>query len=125
MASLPDVDGYTKLWHQMTDHLYRQLTTAEQAVHVQLFRLSWGYGKQTCLIGVPGLARRVGVAKGTVQGAIDGLISKGLIRKLGPVFGKGHEQGMEYEVKPPPSLLKNGRLTKSGSLPNSSTNKDI
>ena len=124
MASLPDVDGYMKFWHQMTDHLYRQLTMAEQAVHMQLFRLSWGHNNPTCIIGLPGLARRTGAAKGTVQTAVAGLIRKGLIRKERTVFGKDKEQGIEYYVVPPPSMSKSGRLSKSSSLPESSTIKE-
>lgn len=124
MASLPDVDGYMKFWHQMTDHLYRQMTMAEQAVHIQLFRLSWGHNKPTCVIGLPGLARRTGAAKGTVQTAIAGLVKKGLIRKERTIFGKEREQGVEYYVIPPPSMAKSDRLSKSDRLPDSSTNKE-
>jgi hypothetical protein len=124
MASLPDVDGYMKFWHQMTDHLYRQLTMAEQAVHMQLFRLSWGHNNPTCIIGLPGLARRTGAAKGTIQTAVAGLIKKGLIRKERTVFGKDKEQGIEYYVVPPPSMSKSGRLSKSSSLPEASTIKE-
>lgn len=88
MAALPEVDGYTKLWHQMTDFLYRQLTPSEQAVHIQLFRLSWGHNKETCVIGLPGLSKRTGIAKTTIQRAVDGLIEKGLIEKIRAVFGR-------------------------------------
>lgn len=125
MASLPDTDGWFKLWNQVVDHLYRQLTFAEQAVHIQLFRLSWGFGSPECLISLPQLAKRIGGAKGTVQTAIDGLIDKGLVRKLRTVQGKDRMQGIVYYVEPPPALLKAGRLPKSDSLPKFSTNKDI
>lgn len=124
MASLPEVDGYTRLWHQMTDYLYRNLTASEQSVHIQLFRLSWGRNEETCMIGLPGLARRTGIAKTTVQRAVEGLIEKGLIEKVGGVFGKGVEQGMEYRVVPPPALLKTSRLPKTSSLLVLSTNKE-
>jgi len=124
MSSLPDVEGYTKLWHQMTDHLYRQLTTTEQAVHIQLFRLSWGFGNATCLIGLPGLAKRIGASEKTAASAVNGLVAKGLVRKVRTVFGKDRVQGIEYEVKPPSSMVKSTRLVKSASLVNSTTNKD-
>ena len=124
MASLPDVEGYTKLWHQMTDHLYRQLTTAEQAVHVQLFRLSWGYNKPTCFIALPKLAERVGIARSAVQRALDGLVAKGLVTKTRLQFGKGHPQGIEYTITPPPSLLKASRLPETSSLPEKGSNKE-
>jgi hypothetical protein len=91
---------------------------------MQLFRLSWGHNNPTCIIGLPGLARRTGAAKGTVQTAIAGLIRKGLIRKERTVFGKDKEQGIEYYIIPPPSMSKSGRLSNSSSLPKSSTIKD-
>jgi DNA-binding Lrp family transcriptional regulator len=121
MASLPDVSGYTKLWHQMTDHLYSQLTTAEQAVHIQLFRLSWGFGVPTCIIGLPKLAKRVGASATTIQKAIEGLIHKGLIKKLQIINGRGKLQGIEYEITPPPSLLKSTSLPESTRLPDSTS----
>ncbi len=113
MAGLPDVSGYTKLWHQMTDHLYSQLSTAEQAVHIQLFRLSWGYNKPTCFISLATLSRRVGIARSAVQRALAGLVEKGLVAKRQIVLGSG-EQGVEYEVIPPPALLKSSGLPESG-----------
>jgi len=123
MSALPDVDGYTRFWHQMTDHLYRNLAPSEQAVHIQLFRLSWGHNNETCIIGLPNLAKRTGIAKTTVQRAIEGLIEKGLIEKTRAVFGKDIVQGIEYRVIPPPALLKTSRLPKLSSLPEMSTNK--
>ncbi len=106
MASLPEADGYIKFYHQLTDHLYAQLTLAEQAVHLQLFRLSWGFGKSTCLVSLPTLARRINASRGTVQTAINGLVKKGLVRKEKVILGKNAEQGNIYYVSPPPSLLK-------------------
>jgi len=124
MATLPDIEGFTKLWHQMTDYLYRQLSLAEQAVHVQLFRLSWGYGKPTCHIGLPKLSERVGVSQRTVQDAIKGLVAKGLIRKQQVNFGKGKEQGIEYFVEPPPSMAKSASLVEFARLAKSASNKE-
>lgn len=124
ISSLPEVDGFTKLWHQIVDHLYSQLSTAEQAVHIQLFRLSWGYGKATCIIGLPNLSKRIGAAESTVQRAVEGLIRKGLIRKERHVFGKSKLQGIEYYVVPPSSLVKSLSLGKTSSLSEMSTNKE-
>ncbi|HMW00819.1 MAG TPA: hypothetical protein PKE58_11815, partial [Acidobacteriota bacterium] len=52
LASLPTTDGYLKLHRQIVDFLYPQLDPAEQAIHLQLYRLSWGYNKTTCIIGL-------------------------------------------------------------------------
>jgi hypothetical protein len=124
MASLPEVGGFTKFWHQLTDYLYGQLTPAEQVVHLQLFRLSWGHGKPNCKIGLPQLAKRAGMGRSTVQTAIAGLIGKGLIRKVQTHFGSDKEQGNEYHIEPPPSMLKTAGLPKSNSLPESNSLPD-
>jgi hypothetical protein len=130
MASLPDVGGFTKFWHQLTDYLYGQLTPAEQVVHIQLFRLSWGHNKSTCKIGLPQLAKRAGIGRSTAQTAVAGLINKGLIRKVQTHFGSDKEQGNEYYVVPPSSMLtstsqsKRNSLPESNSLPNSRHNKE-
>lgn len=120
MASLPETSGFMKFWHQLTDHLYRQLTPAEQIVHLQLYRLSWGYNKPKCLIGLPKLAERAGVSRSTAQQAVNGLVRKGLIRKVRSVIGSNKEQGTEYAIEPPSRLLESGSLSDSNSLPKSS-----
>lgn len=130
MASLPDVGGFTKFWHQLTDYLYGQLTPAEQVVHIQLFRLSWGHNKSTCKIGLPQLGRRAGIGRSTAQIAVAGLINKGLIKKVQTHFGSDKEQGNEYYVVPPSSMLatssqaKRSSLPESNSLPDSRHNKE-
>ena len=121
MASLPDVGGFTKFWHQLTDYLYGQLTPAEQVVHIQLFRLSWGHNKSTCKIGLPQLARRAGIGRSTAQTAIAGLINKGLIKKVQTHFGSDKEQGNEYSVVPPSSMLISASQSKRNGLPESNS----
>lgn len=137
MASLPETGGFTRFWHQLTDHLYRQLTPAEQVVHLQLYRLSWGHGKPTCEIGLPRLAERAGIGRSTVQQAINGLVKKGLVRKLKMIIGSNKEQGIEYYIEPPSSLVKSnslpessspfesGRLPKSTSIKEKKTYKEV
>ncbi|HEV7902671.1 MAG TPA: hypothetical protein VGO96_02430 [Pyrinomonadaceae bacterium] len=121
MASLPDVGGFTKFWHQLTDYLYGQLTPAEQVVHIQLFRLSWGHNKSSCKIGLPQLARRAGIGRSTAQIAVAGLINKGLIKKVQTHFGSDKEQGNEYYVVPPSSMLTSSNQSKRSSLPESNS----
>lgn len=119
MASLPVTGGYMRFWHQLTDHLYRQLSPSEQVVHLQLYRLSWGFNKPTCVIGLPNLAERSGVSRSTAQQAVNNLVKKGLIKKLHAVIGSGKDQGIEYFVEPPTSLPESGSLPNSNSLLNS------
>lgn len=94
---LPDVKGHTQLPHRYTDHLPRWLSADEQAVYVQLYRLSWGWGKDTCFISNPKLAERSGVPETSMRRAVKKLIGKGLVEKTDRKFG-GSEQGIEYRV---------------------------
>jgi hypothetical protein len=106
LNSLPETAGYELAFHQVTDYLYRQLATAEQAIYRQLYRLTWGFGRPRVLIGFPKLAERANVGESTARAAAKALESKGLIKRQGMVFGLNHEQGIEWEVYPPPALVK-------------------
>jgi hypothetical protein len=106
LNSLPETAGYELAFHQVTDYLFRQLGTAEQAIYRQLYRLTWGFGRASVLIGYPKLAERANVGESTARASTRGLEAKGLIKKRGMVFGLNHEQGIEWEVYPPPALVK-------------------
>ncbi|HXG64285.1 MAG TPA: hypothetical protein VNO70_04200 [Blastocatellia bacterium] len=124
MKGLPKVRGHLKLHNQIIDYLYPQLDPAEQAIHLQLYRLSWGYGKPTCLIGLPKLAARAGMGMTAAAQAVKKLIKKGLIKKLGTRFGKNQEQGVEYWIRPPHSLSESVSPTESVSLADSEAIKE-
>lgn len=130
MASLPDVAGFTKFFHQITDFLYPQLSPSEQCVHIQLYRLTWGRGEPYCRISLPRLAERSNMSERTTHDALAKLMSKGLVRKGESIIGKGREQGIEYWVTPAPrlansaSLEKNASLEKYASLANSASYKE-
>jgi hypothetical protein len=106
LSSLPDVKGYMVWFHQVTDYLDRQLTPFEQCLYKQLYRLSWGYDQPTCIIGFPKLSERTNMSETAARQAAKGLIKKGLVKKRAMVFGKGVEQGIEWEIYAPPALLK-------------------
>jgi hypothetical protein len=110
LNSLPDVTGWAPSFHQVTDYLNRQLPTGEQAIYEQLYRLTWGYERPRVVVGFPKLAVRANVGESTARAAAKALEKKGLIRRHGVVFGLNHEQGVEWEVFPPPALLKYLRL---------------
>ena len=115
MDSLPETAGFTKLHHQIVDHLYSQLSAKEQIVHLQLYRLAWGTGRPNCFISLPRLARRSNLSQRSTAEATALLESKGLIRKGAVITGKGKEQGIEYWVTPPPANAKNASLANPAS----------
>lgn len=116
-APFRDKRGHLRQPHAYTDGLCQVLDVYEQAVFSQLYRLSHGYGKPTCKIGLPQLARRANVGKTTTQATVNRLIDKGLIRKLEYEIGRNKEQGTTYWVSSPDSQ------SDAGSLPGDDTIK--
>jgi len=98
LDSLPEVKGDARLPHRYTDHLCRLLKPDEQAVYLQLYRLSWGWSQETCFISNPRLSERSNVPLSSMKRAIAGLLDKGLIEKTGHTTGYGKDQGVEYRV---------------------------
>jgi hypothetical protein len=107
--------GHFKQSHAYTDGLCGLLDVYEQAVFTQLYRLSHGYNKDTCKIGLPSLARRANCGRTSAAAAVGRLIQKGLIRKLEVEFGRDREQGSTYWVSSPDRLPGTDRL--SGDVP--------
>ena len=121
---IPPVGGHTALPHTYTDHLARWLSADEQAVYVQLYRLSWGWNKPTCFISNPRLAERCGVPETSMRRAIKKLVAKKLIEKTNRIFGSNTEQGIEYRVFRPDSLTKGDRASVVDSPSNAAPNKE-
>lgn len=122
--------GHTRQPHAYTDGLCAVLDVYEQAVFTQLYRLSHGYGKPTCKIGLPSLSRRANCGRTSAAGAVARLEQKGLVRKIDVEFGRDREQGTTYWVSSPDSLLSPDRLSgdrriKEKSKKGAHTRKDI
>ncbi len=98
LASIPDIKGEARVPHRYSDYLCRLLKADEQAVYWQLYRLSWGWGQETCFISNPKLSERSNVPLSSMKRAVAGLVSKGLIEKTGQANGYGKDQGVEYKV---------------------------
>ena len=124
IALIPQVAGHTTLPHAYTDHLARWLSADEQAVYVQLYRLSWGWGKDTCFISNRRLSERSGVPETSMRRAVRKLMAKCLIEKTNRVFGSNTEQGIEYRVFNLDRLTKSDRVSRSNSPSNMTPNKD-
>jgi hypothetical protein len=100
-ASVPVTQGHTRLWHAITDHLFRHLDPAEQAVYLQLFRLSWGWGKDNCFINLDHLAERANVSRMTASRALGRLVARKLVERTERVQGRGRAQGTSYRLPLP------------------------
>lgn len=102
-SSLPRVEGHLRLPNVIVDHLYQLLDLQERSVYEQLYRLSHGYGNQTCRIGYPQLSVRAGMGRTATVQTVERLIKKGLIARVNTVVGGRKEQGSEYWVSAPGS----------------------
>jgi hypothetical protein len=98
LASVPDIKGDARMPHRYSDYLCRMLKPDEQAVYWQLYRLSWGWGKESCFISNPKLSVRSNVPLSSMKRAVAGLVSKGLVEKTGQTNGYGKDQGVEYRL---------------------------
>lgn len=101
LASLPEQKGHLEIPYQIIDHLDRHLDPYEQSVYKQLYRLSWGFGKNSCCISNPKLAERTNMSEAMVKKVVLKLAGKGLIEKSGSIHGYGKNQGVEYVVHAP------------------------
>lgn len=98
LGIVPDSAGYTKTPNRYYDYLCAHLTPDEQAVYSQLYRLSHGYGKETCFISNNRLSERSNVPLSTLKRVAAKLVGKGLIEKVGSTHGPGKEQGITYRL---------------------------
>ncbi len=97
---LKEVKGYLKLSNTVVDSLLPTLDVYEQAIFVQLYRLSHGFGNFTCKVSLPALQARTGVKLTSLKQAIARLQARGVVEKVSAEIGFGREQGITYWVSP-------------------------
>jgi hypothetical protein len=122
-ASVPEIKGHCRWPHALTDSLFKLLDVPERVVYEQLFRLSWGFGKDFCTIGLPRLAARSGLKLTATHGAVARLTKKSLVIKAAATFGKNKEQGITYRLPLPEWLVRNERLSLNERLSAGDSNK--
>jgi len=91
--------GYYPVFNDISDRLIPelQLDPYEQSVLQRLYRLSRGWKKEECEVGLGTLAKQCVMSRSQVQRSIAKLIEKGLIENLGSVR-KGGKEGNRYRV---------------------------
>jgi hypothetical protein len=95
---LKEVKGYLRLSNTIVDSLLPTLDVYEQAVFVQLYRLSHGFGNYTCKVSLPALQARTGVKATSLKQAITRLQARGIVEKISAEIGFGRDQGITYWV---------------------------
>lgn len=95
---LKEVKGYLRLPNTIVDSLLPTLDVYEQAVFVQLYRLSQGFGNYNCKVSLPALQARTGVKATSLKQAIARLQARGIVEKISAEIGFGRDQGITYWV---------------------------
>jgi hypothetical protein len=103
--------GYYPIFNDISDRLIPELRLDpyEQSVLQRLYRLSRGWKKEECEVGLGTLAKQCVMSRSQVQRSIAKLMEKGLIENLGSVR-KGGKEGNRYRVLAgiPPETGKSG-----------------
>jgi hypothetical protein len=105
LETAPDSAGFSKVPNRYFDHLCAHLSPDEQAVYSQLYRLSHGYGKETCLVSNARLSERSSVPVSTLKRVVVRLVGRGLVEKVNAVHGPQREQGVTYRVPAASQLM--------------------
>jgi hypothetical protein len=102
-----EVGGHWPISNDVTDRLWPVIRDPyAQSVLVQLLRLSWGFHRDECTIGLPKLAERCGFNETQARKGKRILIGMGLVEELGQdnTNKDNSLRGMLYRIliKPPP-----------------------
>lgn len=120
---LKEVKGYLRLPNTIVDSLLPTLDVYEQAVFVQLYRLSQGFGNYSCKVSLPTLQARTGVKATSLKQAISRLQARGIVEKISAEIGFGREQGITYWVSQDGRQTYGDWQTQGGSQPPHVDNK--
>jgi len=103
VAQYARVKGELRVPNTINFSLFPTLEPFAKAVYYQLFLLSHGFRKDTCLINLPTLARLVLMSQRKVQNTIVYLESRGLVKRIGSKLG-GEKRGNYYQVLIPENV---------------------
>ncbi len=83
------------------DALIPTLSPAESLVYLRLYRLSYGFNPETCTASIWKLGRAANLSERTTHRAVYLLEQRGLIKRIGHVFGP-NGGGLTFQVNRPP-----------------------
>src|SRR5438093_3028943 len=97
---LATVKGELRVPNTINFSIFPTLNPVAKAVYYQLFLLSHGFRRDTCVVGLAKLAKLVLMSQRKVQDTITYLETRGLIKRLRTILG-GPSKGSVYEVPLP------------------------
>lgn len=91
---------HSRLAHEVIDELWPTLDQPMQSVYAVLYRLSYGFGRRYCKIGLKRLAERCNLSLNPTRAAARRLELRGLIRNVAVDNEAGNykERGIQWEV---------------------------
>ena len=129
VSFIPAKEGFTNFPNFILDGLLPLIDPSAALVYLRLYRLSYGFGSETCIVGTGKLASSINMGERTVERAIHKLKTAGLIEQLGSNFGKGIK-GNIYKINLPATsakLTEDAKTTKDvkmAAVAKTTTNKD-
>jgi hypothetical protein len=104
------VKGELRVPNTINFSIFPTLDPFAKAIYYQLFLLSHGFRKDTCLVSLPTLAKSVLMSVRKVQNTIVYLESRGLVKRIGSKLG-GESRGNIYQVLVPENIPSNNPNT--------------
>jgi hypothetical protein len=101
------VNGELRVPNTINFSLFPTLDPFAKAVYYQLFLLSHGFRRDTCIVGISKLAKSVVMSKRKLQETITYLEKRGLIKRLRSILG-GPSKGNVYRVFLPSTTIASG-----------------
>ena len=98
--TVTEVKGELRISNTIIDSLLPTLEPAAALVYLRLYRLSHGYRKNNCIVGLRKLATATNTSPRTVQRAIEYLEARKLVSRQGASFG-GSTKGIQFLVHVP------------------------
>lgn len=130
VVKVAEVKGELRLSNSIVDNLFPLLDPTAAMLYLRLYRLSHGYRKDTCTVGLEKLASALNSGERTIQRAIERLEKMGLIEKQGAKFG-GSLKGNIFKVNLPEieadltAVAKMATQAKTTTVAKMTDNKDL
>lgn len=120
VVTVAAVKGELRIPNTIIDSLFPLLDTTAAMLYLRLYRLSHGYHKDTCTVGLEKLAKALNSGERTIQRAIDRLEGLGLIERQGAKFG-GPIKGNVFKINLPATVDNMATQAKMATQANSTT----
>jgi len=114
------VKGELRVPNTVNFGLFPTLDPFAKAIYYQLFLLSHGFQRDTCIVGLAKLAKSLLMSQRKVQDTVAYLEKRGLIKRLASILG-GATKGNVYQVHLPATLAQDATVASRAALASPST----